>query len=277
MDSSVDQFDNVNKAFSRQSIIYDDYDSSNPTLIWMRNQVQNHTLKYLRKEDRILELNSGTGIDAEFFAKKGFSIHCTDLSDGMIEQMKKKFSSGELKNKVTIQQCSFTELNKINGKFDFIFSNFGGLNCVSDLQNVTKFFPQLLNEAGRVCLVILPPVCPWELIQICRGKFKLAFRRFHKGGVFANVEGVKFKTYYFSVSQVMKALGKDFKLLKLKNLAFFTPIPQMEKLPKKLPQLAKALNKIDEIISSIPLFNRIGDHIIVTAEYSAKNRQHSIQ
>jgi ubiquinone/menaquinone biosynthesis C-methylase UbiE len=270
MDSSVDQFDNVNKAFSRQSIIYDDYDSSNPTLIWMRNQVQNHALKYLRKEDRILELNSGTGIDAEFFAAKGFSIHCTDFSDGMIEQMKKKFSSGDLKNKVAIQQCSFTELNKINGKFDFIFSNFGGLNCVSDLENVTKYFPQLLNEAGRVCLVILPPVCPWELIQIFRGKFKLAFRRYHKDGVLANVEGVKFKTYYFSAKDLMKALGPEFKLLKVESLALFTPIPQMDKIFQKFPRLAKTLNKIDEIVSSIPPFNRIGDHIIVTAEYIGK-------
>ncbi len=44
----------------------------------------------------------------------------------------------------------------------------------------------------------------------------------------------------------------------------------MEKIPKKLPQLAKVLNKIDEIISSVPPFNRIGDHIIVTAEYIGK-------
>ena len=56
----------VNKAFSLQSANYDEYDKSNPTLTWMRNQVRNHALKSLRKGDKILELNSGTGIDAEF-------------------------------------------------------------------------------------------------------------------------------------------------------------------------------------------------------------------
>lgn len=265
------QFDNINKAFSRQSILYDDYDEHNTTLTWMRRQVRKHALKYLRPNDKILELNSGTGLDAEFFAQKGFSVHCTDLSDGMIEQMKKKFSTGEFSDKITIQQYSFTELYKIeNRKFDFIFSNFGGLNCIPDLRKSTKYFPSLLNKNGRVCLVILPPVCPWELIHLFRGKIKFAFRRFNKGGTMANVEGVKFKTYYFSAQNVMRSLGNDFKLLKLESLAVFTPIPQIEKIPKNFPALAKFLNKMDERISGVFPFNRIGDHIIVTAEYIRK-------
>ncbi|HEY6435978.1 MAG TPA: class I SAM-dependent methyltransferase, partial [Ignavibacteriaceae bacterium] len=216
MTSISDQINSVNKAFSRQSISYDVYDKQNATLTWMRKQVRNHVLKFLRIDDKILELNSGTGIDAEFFADKGFTVHCTDLSDGMIAQMKKKFSSEGYSKKITVQQCSFTALDEIEyNKYDFIFSNFGGLNCIPDLKEVTKFFPNLLNKRGRVCLVILPTVCPWEIIQLFRGKFKLAFRRFHKDGVFANVEGIKFKTYYFSANNVLNALGKDFKLLKL--------------------------------------------------------------
>lgn len=269
MSSRSDQFNNVNTAFSRQSIIYDEYDRENPTLTWMRQQVMKQVLKYLRPNDKILELNSGTGIDAEFFASLGYIVHCTDLSDGMIERMKIKFSSGKFSDKITIQQCSYTELNKIgNKKFDLIFSNFGGLNCIPDLRETTKFYPSLLNKNGRVCLVILPPICPWEIIQLFRGKFNVAFRRFNKDGVLANVEGIKFLTYYFSANTVLKALGRDFKLLKLESLALFTPIPQMEKIPKKFPGLSRMLNKLDEKISGIFPFNRIGDHIIITAEYT---------
>ena len=271
MPSISDSFENVNKAFTRQSKIYDEYDRGNPTLTWMRHLVRKHALKFLRKDDKILELNSGTGIDAEYFARMGFNVHCTDLSDGMIQQMKIKFSTGVLSEKISVQQCSFTELDKIiNQKFDFIFSNFGGLNCVDDLRKVTKFFPDLLNKNGRVCLVILPPVCPWEIIQLFRGKFSLAFRRFHKDGVLANVEGIKFKTYYFSKKDIMDSLGKKFRLLSVQSLGVFTPIPQMEKIPINFPKLAKILNKIDESVSVIYPFNRIGDHIIVTAEYTGE-------
>ena len=265
------QFTEINKAFNLQSVNYDNYDKDNPTLTWMRKQVRKHALLFLRPSDKILELNSGTGLDAEFFASKGFSVHCTDLSDGMIEKMKKKFSANNFSEKVTVQQCSFTELDKIgNKKFDFIFSNFGGLNCIPDLREATKFFPSLLNKNGRVCLVILPPICPWEIIQLFRGKFKFAFRRFKSEGTLANVEGIKFKTYYFSANQVMRDLGSAFKLLQLESLGLFTPIPQMEKIPKSFPRIAKVLNKMDEIFSRTFPFNRIGDHIIITAEYLGK-------
>jgi hypothetical protein len=128
----------------------------------------------------------------------------------------------------------------------------------------------LLNKKGRVTLVILPPICPWEIVQILRGKFALAFRRFHKDGVLANLEGIKFKTFYFSFNDVIKALGKDFKLLRLESLGIFTPIPQMVKIPQKFPWLAKIFNLIDEKISGIFPLNRIGDHIIITAEYTGK-------
>ena len=263
------QIKNVNKAFSLQSVNYDSYDRENPTLTWMRNQVRSHTLRFLRPGDKILELNSGTGLDAAFFAEKGFDIHCTDLSDGMIEQIRKKVEKNNLRGKITFQQCSYTELDKIKDKkFDFIFSNFGGLNCIPDLHQSTKFFSALLNKNGRVCLVILPPVCPWEIVQMFRGNFKFAFRRFKRSGTLANVEGIKFMTYYFSAKKIMNALGSDFKLLKLEGLGFFTPSPQMEKIPKKFPRLTKLLNKIDEKVSTTFPFNRFGDHIIVTVEYT---------
>jgi len=268
MSVDLNQINNVNKAFTSQSSGYDEYDKSNPTLTWMRKQVMDHVMNFLRTDDKILELNSGTGIDAEFFATKGHNVHCTDLSDGMIEQMKKKFSADKFSGKITVQQISFTQLDKIvDRKFNFIFSNFGGLNCIPDLKEVTRHFPTLLNKKGRICLVVLPPVCPWEIIQVFRGKFSFAFRRFHKEGILANVEGVKFRTYYFSANNVMKALGRKFKLLKIESLALFTPIPQMEKIPQKYPGIARTLKKIDEMISGIFPFNRIGDHIIITAEY----------
>ena len=263
-----DQFALVAEAFTRQSSNYDQYEEGNHILKWMRQQVRNHALEFLKPGDKILELNSGTGIDAEFFANKGFTIHCTDLSDGMVEQMKSKFSSGKFSAKTTIQKCSFTELNKIGDKkFDFIFSNFGGLNCIPDLNEVTKFFPSLLNNKGKVCLVIMPPLCPWELIQSLRGKFKFAVRRLNKNGTLANIEGIIFTTFYFTPGDVMNKLGKNFKLQKLEGLAVFTPNPQMTNFSKKFPRLIKALNKLDEkFAGSFPL-NRIGDHFILTAKY----------
>lgn len=266
---SVNIFSDVNKAFTKQSATYDKYEDHNKTLAWMRNQVRNAVLSFLKKDDNILELNSGTGTDAVFFAKKGFKVFATDLSDGMIEKIQLKVNHEKLSGMIDVFQCSYTELNRIeNRKFDFIFSNFGGLNCVSDLNLVTKHFPAVLKNNGIVCLVIMPPVCPWEVVQLLSGKIKFAFRRFNKSGLPANIEGVSFYTYYFSHTKIMSALGPNFKLLKLMSLAVFTPIPQMEVFQNKFPRLLRFFNYLDEKTSTYFPFNRIGDHIIVITRYS---------
>ena len=262
-------FNEVNKAFTKQSIIYDRYEKNNKILTWMRKQVRNGALSFLNKNDSILELNSGTGTDAVFFAKKGFKVLATDLSDGMVGQINRKVKLENLSAQIEVMQHSYTDLDKIhNRKFDFIFSNFGGLNCVADLNLVTKHFPSVLKNNGIVCLVIMPPICPWEVIQLFRGKIKFALRRFTKSGLPANIEGVSFYTYYFSHREIMCALGQNFKLLKLMSLGVFTPIPQMEVFQNKFPRLLRLLNSLDEKTSGYFPFNRIGDHIIVIAKYS---------
>ncbi len=274
MNGEDHQLNQINFAFSKQSEIYDDYESSNNVLRWMRQQVYDVALKYLNPGNTILELNSGTGTDAVFFAKNGFNVFCTDLSDGMIHKIQIKIDKENLNDKIRVQKCSFTELYKLSGeKFDFVFSNFGGLNCIDDLRKVINHFSNLLKINGKVMLVIMPPVCLWELLQIFRGKFKFAFRRFNKSGTLSNVEGFTFKTYYYSKSDIKKFLGNNFQIVHQQGLAFFTPLPQMEKIQKKFPKLLKLLNKLDESLSRFFPFNLTGDHLILVAEYSPTKNQ----
>jgi ubiquinone/menaquinone biosynthesis C-methylase UbiE len=265
------QLINVNEAFSRQSVIYDAYEEHHPILQWMRDQVRAHALSFLQPADKILELNAGTGLDAVFFASRGFKVHATDLSDGMISQLKRKVDLLKLHDKITIQQCSFTELEKTRiGPIDYIFSNFGGLNCVADLTLVTRKIPALLKPGGFVTVVMMAPVCPWELALIFRGHFKTAVRRLHRGGVLARVEGVNFMSYYFSPRRVLKAFGNDFKKARLQGLAAVSPPPYMENFPKRHPKLYKFLAAADARISRFPPFNAWADHFILTVQYLPK-------
>jgi ubiquinone/menaquinone biosynthesis C-methylase UbiE len=264
----TESFENVREAFSRQALIYDKYEAGNMSLSFMRNEVRDHVMKFLRKGDKILELNAGTGTDAVFFAKNGFKVHATDISDGMIEKLEEKIISNGLRDKITFQKCSFTELENIDGfPFDFIFSNFGGLNCASDLHQVTKYFPLLLKKTGRVTLVIMPHICPWEMALMLRGNFKTAFRRLKTEGIKSHIEGKYFNTYYFTPANVMEALGNSFKKIKLQGLASFSPPPYMDNFPKKYPSVFKILNKLDSAFASYFPFNHFADHFIITAEY----------
>jgi ubiquinone/menaquinone biosynthesis C-methylase UbiE len=269
-------FEAINEAFSRQSNIFDEYEKRNETLKWMRSVTHEHVMKHLKTKDKILELNSGTGIDAVFFSSMGIKIHCTDVAEGMINKLAEKVNGLNLSSFISYQKLSFTELDRLNeNSFDYIFSNFGGINCAPDLNSLFRQFNKILKAGGRLTFVIMPPICPWEIALAFRGKFKTAFRRFNKRGLSANVEGIRFPTYYYSITDVIKALGKNYQILDIQGLGSFTPPPYMENFPKRHVHLYKLLKSLDEKYSRIFPFNRFADHFILTAEYKGETDLHS--
>ena len=234
----------VNRAFSGQSAHYDEDDKANRVIADLRQQVYRHVAHFMKPNSHVLELNAGTGIDASYFVSQGHSVLATDLSDGMINELKKKG--------LPAKQLSYEDIHLIDERFDYVFSNFGGLNCIDDLSKVTKHLPRLLKPHGYVTWVIMPPVCPWEIMS-------LTFRRFKKGGVIAHVDGVYFKTWYHSFHEIRRAFGNEFELIKHEGLAALSPPPH------KTGFFAYNLSRrVDNVFNRTFPFNRWADHIIVT-------------
>lgn len=258
----------ASEAFSAQSVIFDAIDRENAIIQWMRQKVYNHVDQLLTKPSHILELNAGTGIDALHFASQGHTVHATELAEGMVSELTRKTSH---ESNITVQQCDFTQLDNVQvGPFDLVFSNFGGLNCIPDLKAVTQHLQPLLKPGAFVTWVLIPRFCPWEVAHALKGNFKLAFRRFKKGGSQAHVEGKYFQCYYFSASEMLQALGSDFQLYRQEHLALFVPPPYQERFPQRWPGLFRMLQRWDNATKSWPLLRHWGDHIIVTAQYRPK-------
>ena len=104
----------------------------------------------------------------------------TDNAPGMLEKLDKKIAMQNKNSQVKTLRCSFHDISTINQKFDHIISNFGGLNCTDRLDLVLQQFSALLNPGGKVTLMIMPRICPWELVMLFKGDLKTAFRRFKK-------------------------------------------------------------------------------------------------
>ncbi len=262
-----EQEQKVSDAFSKQSKVFDEADSKNQILQWMRGRVRSHVLNIWKRGDYILELNSGTGIDAVFFAEHGFRVHATDNAPGMLTVLEKKIKDTNLEHAITTQRCSFIELEKLEGKkFNHIFSNFGGLNCTDKLEDVIHSFTTLLKPGGTATLVIMPPVCPWELMYLFKGNFKLAFRRLKKRGAASHLEGVNFTTWYYTPSDVKKMFGKNYAILSIKGLGVAVPPPFLEDFPVKYPSLFKRLIGLENSLASKAPFRSWADHFIITAK-----------
>jgi SAM-dependent methyltransferase len=261
-------YEAVNSAFSKQALHFDEDERNNPLLSRMRGQVYRHVEQFLHVPSNILELNAGTGIDAIHFIAQGHSVCAVEIADGMIAKLSEKRKLAE--DRLTIHQLNFEKLEalKTDRKFDFVFSNFGGLNCSEDISRITKRLPGLLNPGAYVTWVIMPPVCPMEILALFKGNFRFALRRFRRGGTPARVEGNHFLTYYYSVNDLKSAFGKRFQLISSESLALLTPQPHQSEFAHRNATICRLLVRADSVLRKVFPFNRWGDHIIVTFKYT---------
>lgn len=254
-------------AFTRQSEIFDKSYKDNTIVQYKRERVRDHLLQYLKTESAILELNCGTGEDAVWFAQHGQHVHATDISTGMLNELQKKIKTYHLENNISTELCSFTQLKDLfnKGPYDLIFSNFAGLNCTNELDKVLLSFSSLLKSNGVVTLVILPKFCLWELLLLCKGKFKTAFRRFFsKKGRTAHIEGHYFKCWYYNPAFIIHHLRNEFELLNIEGLCTFVPPSYMENFAEKHPKLFRWLKKREEKLKGKWPWKNIGDYYIIS-------------
>lgn len=255
------------EAFSKQSDIFDETYAGNTIVSYKRKQVRDHVQQYLRVHGSILELNSGTGDDALFFAKQGHHVHATDISQGMQRQLKAKAAKNNMDHLISNEICSYTQLGllKDKGPYDHIFSNFAGLNCTGDLDKVLASFPPLLKKDGVVTLVILPEFCLWEFLLIFKGKFRTAFRRlFSKNGVKAHLEGTYFTCWYYNPSYIINATKDTFDVLSVEGLCTIVPPSYIEDFAEKHPAVYKFLKRTEARLRYSWPWKYIGDYYIIS-------------
>jgi ubiquinone/menaquinone biosynthesis C-methylase UbiE len=254
-------------AFTGQSVIFDEIYSGNTIINYKRTRVRNHVLQYLAPGSNILELNSGTGEDAIFFAQKNHKVHATDISAGMQQELKRKVANADMEAMVTNELCSYTKLQQLKdkGPYDHIFSNFAGLNCTNELDKVLSSFNDLLKPHGTVTLVILPKFCLWETLLIFKGKFRTAFRRFFSGkGNKAHIDGAYFKCWYYNPSFIINQLKGQFKLLSIEGLCTIVPPSYIEGFAEKHPSIYKFLKLREDKLKSHWPWKYIGDYYIIS-------------
>lgn len=256
-------------AFNRQSTLFDEQYSKNPIIQYKRKRVRDHVSKFLSNNNSILELNSGTGEDAIWFAQQGHRVHATDISEAMQQVLKNKAASLNLEEKISTEIISFTQLKKLKRRehYDMIFSNFAGLNCTGQLDKALGSFSHLLKPGGTATLVILPKFCLWEFLLLFRGKFKTAFRRFFSGkGVAANIEGQYFRCWYYNPAYVIKHLQNDFDVAAVEGLCTMVPPSYMEGFAEKYPRLFSFLKKKEDKWKSKWPWRNTGDYYIISLQ-----------
>lgn len=255
------QREQVSEAFSRQSRVFDELDEA-PLIQWVRARVRKAVMRWLRPGMHLLEINCGTGIDSLWFAEQGLQVTATDDAPGMLGELGRKLAP-RTGLSIDHRRCSFLELEQLAPlQADAVFSNFGGINCTDRLDDLLKGIDARLIPGGICALVIMPRFSPWELVETLRGHFAFAFRRYHKNGALANVEGVPFRCWYHDLSDVRRALT-GYTILDHMALSFFMPPPHLGPFAARHPRFTRLAARIEDALCRWPFIRSRGDHYLV--------------
>jgi len=260
-------------AFNKQAALFDDLYSGDTIIQYKRRRVREHILKFLQPHSRILELNSGTGDDAIFLAKRGHKIHATDISALMQNLLAEKAKLYNVQKSISCELRSFTDLENLSdkGPYDMIFSNFAGLNCTNELDKVLLSLNSLLKPGGIVTMVILPKFSLWEFLLLFKGKFKTAFRRFSgEKGSKAHIEGEYFRCWYYNPSFIKKHLRNSFTMIGIEGLCSIVPPSYLHGFAEKYPSFFRSLVEHEEKLKTRWPWKVIGDYYIISFRKTGK-------
>ncbi len=255
------------EAFSEQSSEFDEIYSKNIITNYGRQRIRTLLDKFLDPNSEILELNGGTGEDAIYLAKQGHTVHSTDISDDMIGIMNTKIQKENLSKQITTRQLDYHQLEQLDGhKYDLIYSNFGGLNCTKNLDQVLETMPSLLKTNGKICLVVMPSTSLWELLIALKGNFKLAFRRLKKNGTPSHITGKHFLSWYYSPSFIKNQLKESCKTLAIEALCVCVPPVYYERHISSRPGLFRFFKGCENLLKAKRPFRSLGDYFIIILE-----------
>jgi ubiquinone/menaquinone biosynthesis C-methylase UbiE len=233
-----------------------------------RGQVWRVLRHAFKPGERVLELNCGTGEDALFLARRGVSVFATDVSAEMIRVARGRHAAEAPQLAVLFERLAIEELHSLVdvGKFDGVFSNFSGLNCVADLHETARELARLLVPRAAALLCFSTRVCAWETLWfLLHGQPRKACRRW-SGSTTAFVHGEAVPVHYPSLTQLRRAFEPWFQLRSVTGIGVLTPPTYVEEWMRRHVRFLSALDRCDRWLGRAPLARVVGDHMLLHFE-----------
>ncbi len=256
-------------AFDAAAASYDDTFSFSQTGMLQRKRVHYFLQKHIAAlgGKNILELNCGTGEDAIWMAEHGCTVTAADLSANMIAVLEKK-SAQQPPLSIKALQCGFDEVaEKLAGnRYDFVLSNFGGLNCISGeaLKTLSTQLHGITNAGATIALVIMPKKCWWEKFYfMLKGSKKTGRRRRQVSPLDVNVNGNSQLVWYYNPVEIEKAFSAAFTKLYTRPVGLFLPPSYMEGYFSRKKGMLKILYGLEKLFGGFSFLSAYADHFLI--------------
>ncbi|MGB6306988.1 MAG: methyltransferase domain-containing protein [Steroidobacteraceae bacterium] len=124
-----------------------------------RSAFQNRVLTVAPPGAALLDFGAGTGMDARFYAERGFGVSAYDVDPQMREFFAMHCRDLIDAGRITVHAGGYRDFiaAKGVGDVDLITSNFAPLNLIEDLTELFAKFHALTRPGGRVLASVLSP------------------------------------------------------------------------------------------------------------------------
>src|SRR5579859_945349 len=125
----------ITEAFDKIAATYDSTFTNSAIGVAQRKAVWTEIDRTFAPGQHIFEINCGTGVDALHLASRGVHVTASDSAPRMIHVARQRAALDEVSATVDFRVLANERIGTMRneGPFDGIFSNFSGLNCMSDL------------------------------------------------------------------------------------------------------------------------------------------------
>ena len=260
---------NINiSPFDSEALIYDQNFTYSKIGKAQREIVWTHLSNLIKyaKIKSVLEVNCGTGEDALFLNKKEISVLPTDVSEKMVELANEKLKKNGFNCNAKTLDIRSIDSKISENKFDLIFSNFGGLNCIRE-QELKLFFKDSshqFKDKKNYFLVFMGKHCLMEkLYFLSKLKFSKINRRSANEITHAKLKYESIETLFYSIQQIKKCLPNDLKIVSSYPIGFFIPPSYLESFFAPRETIFNILKKMEILINKFSFLCNYSDHFII--------------
>lgn len=253
------------RAFDSIASLYDGPRGNNAILKRMRRDLWRAVEREVPPGGHLLDLGCGPGIDAEHLASRGYRVTAIDWSPRMVEETLKRAKQAGLEGRMSAHAIGIHELDAlVHEQFDGIYSDFGPLNCVPDLEAVARACAGRLRPGCKLIVSVMGRVVPWErLYYTLRGDLDRARVRDKRSTVPVGLNRHTVWTAYYTPQEFYGYFKGGFALSSYRGLGLFLPPPYLVDAYERTPRVGSFLGWLDDQLAGLPLLRDAGDHFLM--------------
>jgi SAM-dependent methyltransferase len=254
----------LNTAFESLAADYDRSFTATTIGTMMRRAVWRRCDLRFPAGSRVLEMNCGTGEDAVHLGQRGVHVYATDAAAAMVEIASIKVARAGVGERVKVAKLAWEDLDLLEQDcFDGALSNFGGLNCVADVESIRLPLAERLRPGAVALLCVMGPLTPWEWVwYLLRKDPGKAFRRLRRGGAAWSGQRIRYPT----IGSIRRALWPQFRALRASAIGAILPPPYVERWASRHPSMLARLERWERRLEALPPLPWLADHYLLELE-----------